>query len=60
MKTKNQLTLLQSFYKVRSTINNQLKSTVAKKFKLEQLNEAIDFYLKNMTEGKVILQPWDE
>jgi hypothetical protein len=55
MKTKNQLSLLQSFYKVRSTINDQLKSTIAKKFKLYEVREAIDFYMKNMTEGKVIL-----
>jgi|JI7StandDraft_1071085.scaffolds.fasta_scaffold572066_1 hypothetical protein len=32
--TKNQLTLLPIFYKVRSAISNQLKTKVSKKFKL--------------------------
>lgn len=37
LKTKNQLTLLPIFYKVRSNIMQNLKSVVAKKFKLEQI-----------------------
>lgn len=48
------------FYRVRSTINDGLKSKIAKKFKLEQIAEAIDFYLNNMTEGKVLFEPWAE
>lgn len=34
LKTKNQLSLLPTFYKVRSTITQGLKSNVSKKFKL--------------------------
>lgn len=34
LKTKNTLTLLPVFYKVRSSITQDLKSNVAKKFKL--------------------------
>jgi NADPH:quinone reductase-like Zn-dependent oxidoreductase len=60
LKTKNQLSLLQIFYKVRSNISQNMKSVVAKKFKLEQFEEAIQFYLKNMSEGKVLFEPWSE
>lgn len=60
LKTKNTMQLLTLFYKVRSTIGDGLKSNVAKKFKLEQLGEAVEYYLKNMSEGKVLMEPWSE
>lgn len=60
LKTKNQLTLLPIFYKVRSNISQNMKTVVAKKYKLEQFEEGLQFYLKNMSEGKVLFEPWSE
>jgi hypothetical protein len=60
MKTKNILTLLPTFYKVRKTIAQSLKSTIAKKYNLDQVANAIKYYKENMTEGKIIIEPWTE
>lgn len=37
-----------------------MKTVVAKKYKLEQFEEGLQFYLKNMSEGKVLFEPWSE
>jgi len=34
-----------------------LKTTVQKSFGLHQLPEAINFYLKNQTAGKIVIKP---
>lgn len=60
LRTKNQLTLLPLFYKVRSSIMENMKSVVAKKFKLDELGQAIKYYLGNMTDGKILLEPWSD
>lgn len=46
--------------KVKSTITDGLKSNIAKKFKLTEVNEAIKFYLEHMSDGKVLIEPWSE
>jgi hypothetical protein len=53
--TKSLLSLLPTFYKVRSTIVQMLKSTIAKKFKLNEVESAIKYYKQNMSEGKIII-----
>lgn len=58
LKTKNLMTLLRTFYKVRKTITQTMKSTISKKFKIGELNNAISFYLQHMSEGKVLIEPW--
>lgn len=58
LKTKNLMTLLRTFYKVRKTITQTMKSTISKKFKIDELNNAISFYLQHMSEGKVLIEPW--
>jgi len=55
LKSKNMLLLLPTFYKIRKTITQTLKSTVAKKFNIDQIQFAIKYYTENMTEGKVII-----
>lgn len=55
MKTKNILSLIPTVMKVKSTINDGLKSNVAKKFKLTEVNEAVKFYLEHMTDGKILI-----
>jgi len=43
--------------KVQSLVSKELKSTVQKKFSLEEINEAIDLYKSNMSKGKVLILP---
>ena len=45
------------FKKANSLYDSILKSNVNATYGLHQFEEAIDFYLKNQTAGKVILKP---
>jgi len=38
-------------------LNTHLRSEISKEFKLSEINEALDYYSKNMTAGKVIIKP---
>lgn len=58
--SKSQLGLLPIFYQVRKSIGQNLKSEIARKFKLKEAEEAIEYYQKHMSEGKIIMSPWDE
>jgi len=60
LSTKSQILLLPTFYKIRKLINNTLKSNIAKKFSIENVEEAIEYYKQNMTEGKIIIEGWSE
>lgn len=42
-------------YNLKSMLRTTLKTEVQRKFGLEQANEAIEFYKKNMSAGKVVL-----
>ena len=42
---------------VQSLIGTSFKTTVNKSFPLEEINEAVAFYKKNMTAGKIIIEP---
>lgn len=44
-------------YGLRSLIKGNLKSVVQKEFSLEEAQEAIDYYKKHMSEGKVLIMP---
>ena len=59
VESKSQITLLPIFYKIRKMINKTLKSHIAKKFPLEKVSEAIDYYINHMTEGKIIIENWN-
>lgn len=52
------VSLLPMFYKVRNLISKGMKSHVARRFKLDEAEQAVNFYLENMTQGKVIFDPW--
>lgn len=60
LSTKSQILLLPTFYKIRKLINNTLKSSIAKKFTIDNVEEAIQYYKQNMTEGKIIIEGWSE
>lgn len=60
LSTKSQILLLPTFYKIRKLINNTLKSNIAKKFTIDNVEEAIEYYKQNMTDGKVIIEGWSE
>lgn len=41
--------------KVKKLVKNELKTTVNKKFRIQEINEAIAYYQSNMSKGKVLL-----
>ena len=43
------------FYQMQSLLGTDLATTVVKKVPLESVHEAIDFYKKNRSDGKVLL-----
>jgi NADPH:quinone reductase len=44
-------------YGLRSLIKNSLKTVIQKEFSLEDAQEAINYYKKHMSEGKVLIMP---
>ena len=44
------------FENIKKRLNDVFKTEISKTFKLEEANEAYDYYLKNMTQGKVIIK----
>ena len=40
-----------------SMIRNELKTEVQAKYGFHQIEEAVEFYLKNQTAGKILLKP---
>lgn len=40
-----------------SMIRNELKTQVQAKYGFHQIEEAINFYMKNQTAGKILLKP---
>jgi NADPH:quinone reductase-like Zn-dependent oxidoreductase len=38
-------------------IRNELKTTINAKYGFHQIKEAIEFYMKNQTAGKILLKP---
>ena len=44
-------------YGLRSLIKGNLKTIIQKEFNLEEAQEAIDYYKKHMSEGKVLIRP---
>lgn len=52
--------MLPTMMKLRKLLKNQLKSDIAFECSFEEFEESAKWYYKNMTKGKVILQPWGE
>jgi len=46
----------QVFKKIRASLDSTCKTDIAKVFKLDEVNEAYDYYLKNMSSGKVVIK----
>ena len=57
VKNKGLIGKAMMIYNLKSMLRNTLRTEVQKKFQLEQINEAIEHYQKNMSLGKVILTP---
>ena len=51
------LKLLPTMYKLRKLLKSELKSQISLQFSLEQFEDSVKWYTKNMTKGKVILNP---
>lgn len=54
------LKILPTMMKLRNKIKNQLKSDIAFECSLDEFQDSAKWYYKNMTKGKVILQPFGE
>lgn len=44
-------------FSLKGLLKNSLATTVSKEFSLNEINEAVEFYKKNMSEGKVLIKP---
>lgn len=58
--SKSQWKLLPLFFKVRKAMAGKMKSHVARKFHLDDAEKALSFYMSNMSEGKVLFEPWKQ
>lgn len=56
--SKNILGILCVIKKVKNLIHQNLSTQIQKEFDLKDVKEAIEYYEKNMSGGKVILRPW--
>lgn len=45
--------------KLQSHLKKELKSVISRQSPLANFHSALEFYLKNMSQGKVIIKPWD-
>ena len=45
--------------KLSNLLKHELKSTISKELPLSKFEEGLDYYVKNMTQGKVIIRPWE-
>lgn len=57
IKTKGIMSLWNTTNKVVALLPTVLKTDVAAEFKLEEINEALQYYKANMTAGKVVFRP---
>lgn len=57
VKNKGLIGKAMMIYNLKSMLRTSLKTDVQKTFALEQINEAIEFYQKNMSFGKVLINP---
>lgn len=44
--------------KLSNLLGNELKSSIAKEVSLDKFDEGLEYYMSNMTEGKVLVKPW--
>ena len=44
-------------YSLKGLLRTNLSTKISKEFELEQINEAVEYYRKNMSEGKVLIRP---
>ena len=56
LKNKSLIGQAMMVYGVRSLLKTQLKTNIIKEITLEEINEGLEFYQKNMTAGKVIIR----
>lgn len=57
IKKKNFLSMALLMKRLTGTLDKQLKSHIARTFPLDQVNDAINYYSQNMTQGKVVIKP---
>jgi hypothetical protein len=57
MNERNLIEKMLLINKLTGLINIQFKSEISKVFALEDINEAVSFYVKNMSAGKVLIKP---
>ena len=58
LEKKGTMKMLPRLYKLGKLMKNELKSDIAMECCLENFEESINIYYKNMTKGKVILKPF--
>ena len=58
LKTISMIKQYKMIREARALVRTTFKSTISKEFNLEKFLDAIDYYRRNMTEGKVLLRPF--
>ena len=58
LKNKQEAERVEAYQNVANLMKDSFKPVVAKEFNLDKMQEGLEFYRKNMTEGKVLIKPW--
>ena len=58
MESMGMLKKLNLLRKLQGYLKKELKSVINKECSLESFQEALDYYMSHMTEGKIIVRPW--
>lgn len=56
LKNKNLIQIIKNTRKIQSLLNNELATNIYKKFKPEEITQAIKTYESNMSAGKILIQ----
>jgi hypothetical protein len=57
LKEKSLVSLAWNINKLKGLLKTALKTEIAKEYCLEDFEEAVNFYKKNMSAGKVLFRP---
>jgi NADPH:quinone reductase-like Zn-dependent oxidoreductase len=56
--SKNLFSILRIINRVKKMSKKELSTKIQREYHLKDIFEALDFYSKNMSAGKVIVRPW--
>lgn len=58
LETKSIFGKIGAMRRLQKLLKSELKSEIAKEYPLDQFKEGLEYYMANMTKGKVLIKPW--